>query len=421
MIFLKFTHFTITVAFFILIASLISACSITQGLKLFQTPTATPTLTPTSTQTPTATATFTPTVTPSATPTHTPTITPSPVPTEMGGSIKIYFKISKGFDNSGEEPGIYQLDLSTNNLRQIIGSEYNPLALSPDRQYILTHIHTKGSLEPTGLYIINVDDGSVKKIVDDFIARGYMAAYWYSNDLIAYIGIENNDRLIFIIKPDGSGKTKMEVKTFQPIWIMPSSVQTGICWAYGEEWTVPGGYRQNVQGNVCLPFEGAEPVDMKSTSFKMVYSSQPGYYAYFRENESDIALASPDGIQYIGSPDDGSGWVQPLEWSPDGEILLALSTSCIDRCFDEYFLVSQDGNFINKVPISMGNGSSFYSWSPDGKYVIIIPSSADRSGMWTDSMFLYDVGKNSITTLLDQYLSEGWELSCPLWGSRSCN
>ena len=354
----------------------------------------------------TSTPTLEPTATPEPTETMTPTITittsPTPEPTKFGGGVGIFSNVTTGNTIANlKKFGIYKIDLLEKSYQQITGPEYQMVGVSPDYMKIL--VLNSLNTDISELSVIDVSDGSISKLASNVFGRFGKSAYWYDNDLIAFIGWEQGSKFIYTIQLDGSGLKKLSDNNFRPLLLNPSSAETGVCFCGGSF----NGSRLNLQDNWCLPFDESNPINMEFSG-SAAFSPKPGFLAYSRYNESDVVIISPDLTTYYKGPgtyitDDIS--LTPISWSPDGsKLLILIGYSIIDRTIIEYVVVSPKGLLID-IPTYDGLGSGPIAWSPDGTQLLI-------------NDYLYNISTKEVT-LLEEFLPEGWNLGHAIWGDRS--
>jgi len=182
----------------------------------------------TSTSTPTLEPTATPEPTETMTPTITITISPTPEPTKFGGGVGIFSNVTTGNSIANlKKLGIYKIDLLEKSYQQIAGPEYDMIGVSPDYKNIL--VLNSFNTDISELSVIDVSDGSITKLASNVFGRFGKSAYWYDNDLIAFIGWDQGSKYIYTIQSDGSGLKKLSENNLRPLFINPSSAETGVC------------------------------------------------------------------------------------------------------------------------------------------------------------------------------------------------
>ena len=367
---------------------------------------------PLPTNTSTSTPTLEPTATPEPTETMTPTITittsPTPEPTKFGGGVGIFSNITTGNNTTNyQKLGIYKIDLFEKSYFQITGPEYDIIGVSPDFKNIL--VLKKINSEINELSVIHVSDGEKTLLASNVFGLGSsrLTAYWYENNLIAFIGWEQDRKYIYTIRPDGSELTKLSEENLHPREIHPSSVEAGVCFSYGYYYRDKYGYVLPEPTQWCLPFDGSDPIDLKIVGF-IAFSAKPGIYAFSSSPYTDVKIIFTEKTlsvaDIIKQP-----WTDiqmiPISWSPDGHKLIVQIAypSGGGPYIIEYLVVALDGTSTN-IPILHDQSSGPLSWSPDSTQILI-------------DEYLFNTNSLEITQL-GEFLPEGWCLYPGIWGDR---
>jgi hypothetical protein len=102
---------------------------------------------------------------------HVPTATPTAGATPPGSSDRIVFGLAQRQGEGYEYLGVYLLDLTARQTRQIFGSGVRFQSASPDGKYMLVS-------EGSALYRTNVDGAYPLELMDSLYAFGNTDAVW---------------------------------------------------------------------------------------------------------------------------------------------------------------------------------------------------------------------------------------------------
>jgi hypothetical protein len=403
------TVFSITrLAVYLIFLEVVVACAAPGEVDVIQTPTTI--LSATTTQTPIPTMTTTVTATATPTPTHTPTLmpTPTPTPTEMGGSDSIFVDVSQQIDAyNWKKLGTYRFRLSDHSFTFVAGPEYQVVGLSPDRQYLLALKDVPPSREAADLYRIRILDGKATKIVEKVFAWVGRVAYWYPNGQIAFIGWADGSKHIFVVYPDGSALTQITKNQTRPVMILPSFVETGICFASGKANITNQGTSTLIQGSWCIEFNGAN-LRQINDSGQAAFAPVDTSLAYPSPDDSGIEIVTSQGTYHFDIPDptpEQVSFMTGLQWSPDGKKLLAYVVRCSPRCSNEPLILSPEGVLLDKPIDADLNDNARFIWSPDGNILL---------SLWSTTGSLYDLTSRE-TTMLDEVIPDDIFLENPIW------
>lgn len=93
------------------------------------------------------------------------------------------------------------------------------------------------------LYITDLEGESVTALSDRFKNYGitpYVMAYWLpSSNQIVFIDQDEQGAGIFIVNPDGSGRTRLTDPGLSPLWLLPSDQDEVVFWQQGAWQTDP--------------------------------------------------------------------------------------------------------------------------------------------------------------------------------------
>jgi tricorn protease len=140
--------------------------------------------------------------------------------------------------------------------------------------------------------------------------------------------------------------------------------------------------------------------DGKSIAFSASYNGNLDVYSM------PVTGGVPTRVTYKSFPD------RMIDWHPDGKRLLIGSTGELGgrRLLNQFFLVSKEGGFPEKLPLPYGELASY---SPDGKQLAYItkitenyPFKRIRSGNNSD-ILIYDVASNKVENITNRIAIDG--------------
>ena len=304
-----------------------------------------------------------------------PTTTSTAGPTPQGSSDRIVFGLAARQGEGYEYQGVYLLDLSTRQTRQVFGSSVQFQSASPDGKYILV---SQGS----SLYRTNVDGAFPVHLTDSLYPFGDTVAIWLPDGQIAAILTKpDGGTEISILSEDGSVLSQLPVSNPSPIELYPASDSSHIYWESGSctspgVCTRSGPWVTGPDGSLNKALTGiAGPVlapDGRSLAYTYPISN----------TESDLGLASPDGsnprqVQLPGK------LLTNYAWSPSGDVLAVVLTEVSDYSGRS----SGNRNFVidprSQAIVEYSHSDLLHPrliWSPDGEYLFWIGTLATNSG-----------------------------------------
>ncbi len=252
------------------------------------------------------------------------------------------------------------------------GSLQNP-AWSPDgNRLVFTRFRQGYNREPADIYILDLDDGSLHRLVSDGSGNiNLPGSSWNAatNKIVFASTREPHDEL-YIIDADGSPGDETQV-TARPHYVAyePSL-------SPGGQWVVFESHRLDVEGNGVL-FKCS--VLCGSPLYRLSAATgdcrQPNWspagdlilYQQYSDQQWNIRLVNPDGsnhVQLTGGPGDKTD----ASFSPDGQWIVYSSDEG-DEAYANLYALPVPGGNAQKITNYAGGYDGAPSWSPDGSRV----------------------------------------------------
>ena len=318
---------------------------------------------PTSSATQTASLVATPGAIATSVPNLASTATPTAGATPVGSSNRIVFGLARRQGERYEYQGVYLLDLTTRQTKQVFGSGVRFQSASPDGKYILVS-------EGSALYRTNVDGAYPLQITDSLYAFGDTDAVWLPNGRIAAILTKPGGTGISIFSADGVLVSELSISGAVPVELYPASDGSHVYWESGS-CTSPGvcerggAWVTSLGGNLSQALIGITDPILAPDGSLLAYTYPVS------ASESDLGLALPDGSNPHQFSLPGN-LLTNFAWSPASDELAVIMT---DRS-DYSGKVSGNRNFLvdpRSQAISEYAGSTLLNarvlWSPDGAYL----------------------------------------------------
>ena len=303
----------------------------------------------------------------SATNTPVPTSTPEPTPTfdittvDDWGSGRLIFNIREHSFGEILSRGIYELDLETDVLGEILPTGTELLDISPDHQRILISHESE-------LRIFDLGSGSVQVLAENYYSLSPSGAKWDpAENRIYFLAAGESGSTLHRVNPD-SGESE-ELPATSPIAVLDADqgiivLGKGTCNPFGDctyseqEW-ISG------EGDQVALYEIGDSI--------MLPCQQPDEYVSAEMNQNGALSLR---IRPHGQDQETVFWATKPEysdcaWSPDGT---RLAVTLVDRYWYSgsiqayYFqILVPSETEIKDIPLKAS--LDHVTWSPDGRYV----------------------------------------------------
>jgi hypothetical protein len=303
-----------------------------------------------------------------------PTATPTAGVTPTGGSNRIVFGLSERQGETYDYPGVYLLDPSTGQTRQVFGAGIRFQSASLDGKYLLV---SKGS----ALYRTNVDGAYPFQLTNSLYAFGNTDAVWLPNGQIAAVLSKSGVTGISILSADGAVVSKLPHPDAAPVEIYPTSNGGHIYWESGS-CSSPGvcqrdgAWVTSQNGTLNQSLTGITGPALAPDGTRLVSVDS------FPTNQNSLVFSSPDGASPRPYPLPGNSLVD-YAWSPRGDALAA----AVAMRSDYSGKVSGNRNFLvdpHTLAVSEYAQSNLLNprvlWSPDGSYLFWIGTLPSEAG-----------------------------------------
>ena len=144
----------------------------------------------------------------------------------IASSGKIIFGLSERQGEGYTFPGVYLLDLSTQQTRQLFGEGVRFQSASPNGKYLLVS-------EGSALYRTNADGTDSLRLTDSLYAFGNSDAIWLPNEQVAAVLTKDGTTGISIFSVGGGVVSELPVAAAAPVELYPGSNSSRIYWESG--------------------------------------------------------------------------------------------------------------------------------------------------------------------------------------------
>ena len=309
-----------------------------------------------STSTAMATSTPTETLLPSL------TFTPSPVPD--WGKSKVIFDLTERSFGEMSYQGIFILDFDSGYLKELLGSGYQLLDVSPNFQHLLVANEER-------LFLVDQNGQTISELADNYLYSSPWGARWLKDsDEIIYISVDQEGSKINQVNSQGTENNPL-ILDGNPIQIYPSTQDT-IVWAEGH--CNPFGNCTR-QGIVWSNNQGKEITSREKGQKKLLICQTPSQFVFAEQDDQDIFRFH---IQPLDEQIEKLYWLTEEEyadcaWSPNKE---QLSLVAIERGWysgtihdARQLLVDVKSGEYTLLPERLG-WTTQSIWSPDGHYLL---------------------------------------------------
>jgi hypothetical protein len=310
-----------------------------------------------------------------------------------GYSGQIVFGLAKRQGDGYTYPGVYVLDLGTQQTRQIFEAGVRLQSFSPDGKYLLVS-------EGSALYRTTLDGFDPVRLTASLYAFGDTDAIWLPDGRIAAVLAHSNGNGISILSTDGAAATELPVSGASPIEVYPTSDSNHVYWESGS-CSSPGVCQRggtwvtSLDGKLNKGLEGITRPALAPDGKSLVSAASA------KNAQNNLIITSPDGSNIRPYPLPGSILVD-FAWSPAGDMLAAVMAMVSDYSGK----VSGNRNFLvdaHSLAISEYPSSSLLNplvlWSPDGSFLLWVGTlPGDNSFMISGTLVnraskqVYDLG-----------------------------
>jgi hypothetical protein len=302
------------------------------------------------------------------------TATPTAGATPAGSSNRIVFGLAQRQGEGYEYQGVYLLDLTTRQTRQVFGSGVRFQSASPDGKYILVS-------EGSALYRANVDGAFPLQISDSLYAFGDTDAVWLPSGQIAAILTKPGGTGISILSADGVLVSELSVSDASPVELFPDSDGSRIYWESGS-CTSPGVCERGGAWVTSLGRNLSQALTGITEPLLAPDGSLLAYTYPVSASESDLGLASPDGSNPRQFSLPGNLLIA-YAWSPAGDELAVVVADRSDYSGkvsgNRNFLVDPRSQAISEYAQSQLLNARVL-WSPDGAYLFWLGTLPTEAG-----------------------------------------
>ena len=294
----------------------------------------------------------------------TPITSPKTTAAPPGYSGQIVFGLAKRQGDGYTFPGVYLLDLGTQQTRQIFDACVRLQSVSRDGKYLLVS-------EGSALYRTTVDGADLVQLTASLYPFGNTDAVWLPDGRIAAILSNSTGTGIFVLSVDAVTVTELPFTGASPIEIYPTSDTSHIYWESGS-CSSPGVCQESgtwvtsLDGKLNKMLEGITRPALAPDGKTLVSAVRGG------TAQNNLIIASPDGSNIRPYPLPGNILVDHA-WSPSGDMLAAV----VAMRSDYSGRVSGNRNFMvdaHSLSVSEYPQSNLYNprlvWSPDGLFLL---------------------------------------------------
>ena len=278
----------------------------------------------------------------------------------LAGSGKIIFGLSERQGEGYTFPGVYLLDLSTQQTRQLFEEGVRFQSASPNGKYLLVS-------EGSALYRTNTDGTDPLRLTDSLYAFGNTDAIWLSNGQIAAVLAAAGTTGISILSAGGGVVSELPAAAADPVELYPGSNSSRIYWESGSCSAVgvcqrDGAWITSMDGKLNQALTGrTEP--LLAPAGNLLASGDASSKA-----QNVLVFSAADGTDLHLIPLPGNTLVD-YAWSPVGNELAAIVALVSDYS-------GKTSGYRNFLVDPQTNAASEYAtskllnphvlWSPDG-------------------------------------------------------
>ncbi len=281
-----------------------------------------------------------------------------------GYSGQVVFGLAKRQGDGYSYPGVYVLDLGTQQTRQIFEAGVRLQSVSPDGKFLLVS-------EGSALYRTAVDGADPVRLTASLYAFGDTDAIWLPDGRIAAVLANSTGTGISFFSTDGVVARELPVSGASAIEIYPTSDSNHVYWESGS-CSSPGVCQRgptwvtSLDGTLNKELEGVTRPALAPDGKSLVS------VASARNAQNNLILTSPDGSNTRPYPLPGNILVDHA-WSPAGDMLAAV----VSIVSDYSGKISGNRNFLidaHSLAISEYPQSNLFNprvlWSPDGSFLL---------------------------------------------------
>ncbi|MGB8214772.1 MAG: hypothetical protein WCE68_14540 [Anaerolineales bacterium] len=342
---------------------------------------------PSGAATPTIDLTATPGAIPTSLPELAPTATPTAGATPVGGSNRIVFGLSERQGEGYSFPGVYLLDLSTQQTMQIFGSGVRFQSASPDGKYLLVS-------EGSALYRTNVDGAYPLQLTDALYALGNTDAIWLPDGQIAAVLAKPGGTGISILSAGGTVVSNLSISNATPVELYPTSDGRHIYWENGScsspgVCQLGGTWVTSLDGTLNQALSGVTGAALAPDGSVLVSADSSA------TAQNSLVFAAPDGTSPRPYPLPGNLLVD-YAWSRAGDALAAVVANISGysgkSSGNRNFLVDAHTLAVSEYPPSNLLNPRVL-WSPDGSTLFWIGTTPNAAGFEIDGSLVNRTSK----------------------------
>lgn len=303
-----------------------------------------------------------------------PTATAKAGATSPGSSERIVFGLAKRLGDEYAYPGVYMLDLSTHQTRQIFGEGARLQSVSSDGKYLLVS-------EGSALYRTTVDGTDPVRLTASLYTFGNTDAIWLPDGQIAAILSKSEGTGIYILSANGVLENELSVSGASPIEIYPTSNTSHVYWESGS-CSSPGVCQRGGVWVTSLDRKLNQALEGITSPILAPDGSLLVSGAGSTQSQNDLIITSPDGRNARLYPLPGN-IVVDYAWSPAGDALAAVVALRSDYSGkvsgNRNFLVDPRTLAISEYPQSNLSNPRVL-WSLDGSFLLWIGTLPSDNG-----------------------------------------
>jgi Tol biopolymer transport system component len=255
--------------------------------------------------------------------------------------------------------------------------------------YTPLRVDAKGSLEPTGLFVVARRSGQTSQLTT---GKDYAQAWSPNGRWIAFIRFESRKQNLYVVHPDGTGERRLRTSTSWAAWA-PDSRRLLLSTRYGLA-TVDLASRVRAVPNSQCAADGAF-----SPNGKLIAMSK----CVGRRYHTGIAVERVDGsgLRWLAKPISQAGSWGPA-WSPEGtRIAFTLARDVKPEYLEhtEIRMVALNGKRVGNLDSFAQDHDEYPAWSPDGTRIVFDRDAAVEPIGESDRLFVGDVSTGRVRQL----------------------